>query len=90
MASTTLKSDFDKAVEMIRTSSVPISIVIKLRLYALYKQATKGDAPLSGPWAFRIFEYAKWIAWSALSGKTNEAAMSEYIAEVKTFLAVPE
>lgn len=89
MASETLKNDFESAVEKVRNTSGHVSDDKKLRMYALYKQATKGDAPKNGPWAFQIVEHTKWTAWRSLCGKTNEAAMVEYIAETKTLFLNP-
>ena len=81
MSSDTLKCNFDRAFEKVITSSLQVSYVIMLSIYALYKQATKGDAPISGPWAFHILVYDK---WNTLRGKTKESAMSDYITEVTT------
>ena len=89
MASETLKMNFDRAVEKVSASSLQVSDVKKLKMYALYKQATKGDAPIKGPWAIQILEHAKWNAWNALRSKTNESAMSEYIAEVSNIFTDP-
>jgi len=52
-----------------------------LQLYALYKQASEGDVnidPPSNP--FDFVAKAKYEAWSALKGKTNEQAMTDYIS----------
>jgi diazepam-binding inhibitor (GABA receptor modulator, acyl-CoA-binding protein) len=52
-----------------------------LQLYSLYKQASEGDLntdPPSNP--FDFVAKAKYEAWAALKGKTNEQAMTDYIA----------
>lgn len=54
-----------------------------LKLYALYKQATKGDVDGSRPGFMDITGRAKYDAWSKLDGKTQEAAQEEYIALVE-------
>jgi len=59
--------------------SVETSTEQKLKVYALYKQATIGDINISQPWAVQIEARAKWEAWNALKGKSKEAAMQEYI-----------
>ena len=52
-----------------------------LQLYSLYKQASEGDVnidPPSNP--FDFVAKAKFEAWSALKGKTNEQAMMDYVS----------
>jgi len=53
-----------------------------LELYALYKQATSGDASGNRPGGFDFVGAAKYDAWTRLKGTTAEAAMREYIALV--------
>ena len=55
---------------------------LQLRAYALYKQATVGDAPTSGgPGMFDFVGKAKAAAWGELRGKyTRAAAMAAYVA----------
>ena len=53
-----------------------------LKLYALFKQASKGDAAGERPGAFDFVAGAKFDAWAALKGTSTEAAMQEYIALV--------
>ncbi len=50
-----------------------------LKLYALYKQATGGDAKGERPGAFDFVGRAKFDAWSALAGMSSEDAMQQYI-----------
>ncbi len=51
-----------------------------LKLYALYKQSTVGDATGSRPGALDFRGRAKWDAWAEKKGLTKEAAMKAYIA----------
>lgn len=53
-----------------------------LQLYALYKQATEGDAGGERPGGFDFKEIAKFDAWEELKGKAKEQAMQEYVALV--------
>mmetsp|Transcript_25905 Transcript_25905/g.60046 ORF Transcript_25905/g.60046 Transcript_25905/m.60046 type:complete len:96 (-) Transcript_25905:279-566(-) len=55
----------------------------KLKLYGLYKQAKEGDNTTAAPWSIQWETKAKWEAWEAVKGKSKEAAMTEYIAEVE-------
>lgn len=50
-----------------------------LKLYALYKQATQGDATGEPPSSFDFVRRAKYDAWSQMKGTTAEESMREYI-----------
>jgi len=50
-----------------------------LKLYALYKQATQGDANGEQPGSFDFVRRAKFDAWSAIKGTSGEDAMRQYI-----------
>jgi acyl-CoA-binding protein len=51
-----------------------------LKLYALYKQATEGDVEGKRPGFTDMVGRAKFDAWTAIKGKTGDAAMKEYTA----------
>lgn len=56
-----------------------------LSLYALYKQATAGDAPAGGPSnPFDIVGKAKHEAWAKLKGTGAEEAQEKYVALVES------
>lgn len=50
-----------------------------LKLYALYKQATQGDAAGEPPNGFDFVRRAKFDAWSAIKGTTTQESMTQYI-----------
>ena len=50
-----------------------------LKLYALYKQATVGDASGEQPGAFDFVRRAKFDAWKSVAGTSGEEAMRQYI-----------
>lgn len=50
-----------------------------LKLYALFKQATQGDAAGERPGAFDFVKRAKFDAWSGMRGTPEEDAMRQYI-----------
>merc|ERR1712137_1168187 len=54
----------------------------KLATYALYKQATAGDVQGSQPWAVQLEARAKWDAWNANKGMSQEDARKAYIERV--------
>ncbi|HSD86326.1 MAG TPA: acyl-CoA-binding protein [Kofleriaceae bacterium] len=53
-----------------------------LELYALYKQATSGDASGSRPGMLDLRGRAKYDAWAKHKGMSKDAAMTAYIALV--------
>ena len=53
-----------------------------LQLYALYKQASEGDASGERPGGFDFKAIAKFDAWDELKGKSKEQAMQDYVALV--------
>jgi diazepam-binding inhibitor (GABA receptor modulator, acyl-CoA-binding protein) len=55
---------------------------VLLELYALYKQATVGDASGSRPGMLDLRGRAKYDAWAKHKGLTADAAMQAYIAVV--------
>ncbi len=54
-----------------------------LALYALYKQASVGDATGSRPGMFDVKGRAKWDAWAEKKGTSREVAADQYIALAK-------
>lgn len=54
-----------------------------LKLYALYKQATKGDVTGERPGGFDFVGRAKFDAWEALKGTSMADAMRQYVEVVK-------
>ena len=53
-----------------------------LELYALYKQATSGDADGARPGMLDVRGRAKYDAWAKRKGMTKDAAMEQYNAIV--------
>ena len=53
---------------------------VLLEMYALYKQATVGDATGDRPGMLDIKGRAKYDAWAKRKGTTKDAAMEQYIA----------
>ncbi|GGC59269.1 acyl-CoA-binding protein [Undibacterium terreum] len=50
-----------------------------LKIYALFKQASTGDASGDRPGFTDMVGRAKYDAWSALAGTDKEAAMQQYV-----------
>jgi len=50
-----------------------------LKIYALFKQASSGDASGERPGFTDMIGRAKWDAWNALAGTSQEDAQQQYI-----------
>jgi diazepam-binding inhibitor (GABA receptor modulator, acyl-CoA-binding protein) len=77
-----LISEFERAAERSRELTKRPTNEELLSLYALYKQATEGDAAGDRPGGFDFKAIAKFDAWAELKGKTKNTAMEEYITLV--------
>jgi diazepam-binding inhibitor (GABA receptor modulator, acyl-CoA-binding protein) len=75
-------SEFERAAERSRELTKRPTNEELLSLYALYKQATEGDAAGDRPGGFDFKAIAKFDAWAELKGKTKNTAMEEYITLV--------
>jgi diazepam-binding inhibitor (GABA receptor modulating acyl-CoA-binding protein) len=79
-----MKELFEKAVEDSKNLKERPSNDTLLNLYSLYKQATEGDNdndPPANP--FDFVSKAKYEAWMSQKGKTQDQAMSDYIALIE-------
>ena len=79
-----LKSRFEQAVADSKTLPEKPDNATLLKLYALYKQATSGDADGKRPGFGDMVGRAKWDAWNARKGESAEAAMQAYIDEIES------
>jgi acyl-CoA-binding protein len=74
-----LKSRFEKAVaESKKLAERPDNATL-LQIYALYKQATEGDAQGKRPGFTDMVGRAKYDAWAGVKGKSTDQAMQEYV-----------
>ena len=74
-----LKSQFEKAVAESKSLPEKPDNMTLLKIYALYKQATGGDADGKRPGFTDMVGRAKWDAWNGLKGTSAEQAMQDYI-----------
>ncbi|KAG9142664.1 hypothetical protein Leryth_005428 [Lithospermum erythrorhizon] len=81
-----LKEDFEEHADKAKTLPESTSNENKLILYGLFKQSTVGNVNTSRPGMFNMRDRAKWDAWKAVEGKSQEEAMGEYIIKVKQML----
>ena len=77
-----LKKKFDAAAKDAKNLKTRPSDDDLLRLYALYKQATDGDASGDRPGAFDFVNRAKYDAWARLKGTDTDKAMKSYVDTV--------
>lgn len=59
-----------------------------LKIYALFKQASNGDASGERPGFSDMIGRAKWDAWHGLAGTSKEAAQQQYIDLINSLNAV--
>ena len=77
-----LKEKFESAVSRSKDLTRRPSNEELLQLYALYKQATEGDATGDRPGGFDFKAIAKYDAWAEIKGKSKDQAMTDYVALV--------
>ncbi len=82
-----LKTRFERAAKEVTQLSEAPDNQTKLRLYALYKQATEGDCTGPKPGLFDMVGKVKYDAWKALEGTPKEQAMQMYIDLVEELKA---
>lgn len=74
-----LQTRFEQAVAESKSLPEKPDNVTLLKIYALYKQATAGDAQGERPGFSDFVGRAKYDAWEALKGRSREQAMQDYI-----------
>ncbi len=82
-----LKSRFQQAAKDVKGLPTRPGDNDLLKLYALYKQATEGDAKGDKPGMFDFVARAKFEAWQALAGTSEDDAMAQYVEKVESLSA---
>jgi diazepam-binding inhibitor (GABA receptor modulating acyl-CoA-binding protein) len=77
---------FSEATEKVKTLSVRPNDETLLKLYGLYKQATKGNCDTTKPWFWDVVACAKWDAWSNNQGQSKVDAEKAYVKLVERLL----
>ena len=80
----TPKAAFDAAVAASKQLPDKPDNMTLLKIYALYKQSTEGDAEGNRPGFTDMVGRAKYDAWAAVKGKTKDEAMQEYVDLVES------
>jgi acyl-CoA-binding protein len=73
-----MSDTFEAAVARVSELTEDPGNDVKLKLYALYKQATSGDVEGKRPGFTNPVGRAKYDAWAELSGTSAEDAMAQY------------
>ncbi len=74
-----LKAAFDKAVADSKQLPEKPDNMTLLKIYALYKQASEGDAQGKRPGFTDMVGRAKFDAWAAVKGKSTAEAQQDYV-----------
>ncbi len=74
-----LQEQFDQALADSKNLPERPDHTTLLKMYALYKQASAGDASGERPGFTDMIGRVKWDAWSALTGTSKDEAMQQYI-----------
>jgi diazepam-binding inhibitor (GABA receptor modulator, acyl-CoA-binding protein) len=74
-----LKAQFEQAVAASKSLPEKPDNMTLLKIYALYKQASAGDADGKRPGFSDMVGRAKWDAWNAVKGQSNAEAMQAYV-----------
>ena len=74
-----LQSQFEQAVADSKNLTDRPDNLTLLKLYALYKQGSAGDAQGERPGMTDFVARAKWDAWAALKGQSQDQGMQQYI-----------
>ena len=74
-----LQKQFDAAVAQSKQLPERPDNNTLLKLYALYKQGTSGEAEGARPGLGDLIGRAKYDAWAAIAGTSREDAMRQYV-----------
>ena len=78
------EDEFTAAAEDVKGLATDPGNEAKLRLYALYNQATEGDVDGKRPGFTNLVGRAKYDAWADVRGLSADDARTEYVALVRS------
>ena len=78
-----LKATFEQAVADSKNLPERPDNQTLLKLYALFKQATTGDAEGKRPGFTDMVGRAKWDAWNEIKGTGKDDAMKQYVSLIE-------
>ena len=75
----TLQAEFDQALADSKNLDERPDNMTLLKMYAIYKQGSLGDASGERPGMTDFVGRAKWDAWNEIKGTQKDDAMQKYI-----------
>ncbi|XP_042318402.1 enoyl-CoA delta isomerase 2-like isoform X3 [Sceloporus undulatus] len=81
------QEDFEKAKDQLKLLKDDPGNEVKLKLYALFKQATEGPCNIPKPGVLDFVNKAKWDAWNSLGTLPQESARQKYIELVSSLVS---
>ncbi|NXS40398.1 ECI2 isomerase, partial [Balaeniceps rex] len=81
------QKDFEKAQEQLKLLKKDPGNETKLKLYALFKQATEGPCNSPKPGMLDFVKKAKWDAWNSLGNLTQDNARQKYTELVSSLVS---
>uniref|UniRef100_A0A8C3QZL6 Enoyl-CoA delta isomerase 2 n=2 Tax=Cyanoderma ruficeps TaxID=181631 RepID=A0A8C3QZL6_9PASS len=81
------QKDFQKAQEQLKLLKKDPGNEAKLKLYALFKQATEGPCNAPKPGMLDFVKKAKWDAWSSLGNLSQDDARQKYADLVSSLVS---
>ncbi|XP_032557872.1 enoyl-CoA delta isomerase 2, mitochondrial isoform X1 [Chiroxiphia lanceolata] len=81
------QKDFEKAQEQLKLLKKDPGNETKLKLYALFKQATEGPCNAPKPGMLDFVKKAKWDAWNSLGNLSQDNARQKYTELVSSLLS---
>ncbi|XP_066540041.1 enoyl-CoA delta isomerase 2, mitochondrial [Hoplias malabaricus] len=79
--------DFNQAKDQLGKLKKDPGNEVKLKIYALFKQATQGPCNTPKPGMLDFVNKAKWDAWKSLASVSQEEARQQYVDLISSLLA---
>ncbi|XP_072535451.1 enoyl-CoA delta isomerase 2 isoform X2 [Salminus brasiliensis] len=79
--------DFNRAKDQLGTLKTDPGNEVKLKIYALFKQATQGQCNTPKPGMMDFVNKAKWEAWKSLGSVSQEEARQKYVDLISSLVA---
>ncbi|XP_018122206.1 enoyl-CoA delta isomerase 2 L homeolog isoform X1 [Xenopus laevis] len=81
------QEDFEKAQSNLKLLKNDPGNEVKLKLYALFKQATQGPCNVSKPGMLDFVNKVKWDAWNSLGSLSKDDARQSYVELVSSLVS---
>ncbi|XP_019377593.1 PREDICTED: enoyl-CoA delta isomerase 2, mitochondrial [Gavialis gangeticus] len=81
------QEDFEKASAQLKLLKTDPGNEVKLKIYALFKQATEGPCSSAKPGMLDFVKKAKWDAWNSLGSLSKGDARQKYVELVSSLVS---